>query len=131
MCLKYLVDFEVRSKIGYVIKNKHRFQSKDLYQPLFWHAFGDTLLEIGKEQEAITTAKVMCGDGTLTYQSGWHIFKNKRDAIVYGAGFDEVILKVKYREILAKGMEVVENKRGKLINRKVIVARFMTLKEEI
>ena len=134
MCLNNLEKFDVKQRIGYVIKIKEG----NVYHSLYCHApeIKTAGLKFGLEWSSKQII-IKCSNSSDTYKTGWHIFLSRKEAMAYRDlfGHGETILMVRFRKILARGTEIfylyIHNRGVKLIEAKVVISKYITLLKEI
>jgi hypothetical protein len=133
MCLNTLEKFDVKQRIGYVIKIKEG----NVYHSLYCHApqIRTAGLKFGLEWSS-KQITIICAESCDSYETGWHVFLKKKDAMAYRDVFGkgETVLMVRFRKILARGIEIfypVSNTESGLIKAKVVISKYITLLKEI
>lgn len=47
----------------------------------------------------------LLGCGNATYRTGFHVFRARRSAVAWGSNTREVVVRVRYRQVVARGTE--------------------------
>ena len=139
MCLKTIIkEYEANEITGYgyviMCKSKSKSKSKDKkYTSLFehWHLNSEHYT-LNKEYES--DGERVYSNNTKTYNAGFHIFANKKQAVktltwckkhLYWINDEFYLLKVKYKTIYYKGID------ESFKDANCLVVKYRTLLEEL
>ncbi len=116
MCLDFVdgVTQHKRKRIGYKVMDRNGSAFQGRY-------YGGQKMVIGREYTSC--GQRMIPSGPIMYKSGYHIYLSKAFAMGFVRNMGGVVVKVKFRKVVASGME--------LRDMPTIVAKHMTILEEI
>jgi len=98
MCLDELADFKVTKDYGWQV---FREEDGELFQ-----LFGcNSLVPEEKWQTDPNDYPLLTEYDRKPYRTGFHLFTNKKNALYYANPDDEVVRKVRFRKIVAKGRQ--------------------------
>jgi len=101
MCLDELADFKVMKNYGWAVFREWGGRLLQLYN----RHLRVPVLE-GKWQADPNDYPLLTDYDGKTYRTGFHLFTNKKDALRYANPYnDEVVRRVQFRNIVAKGKQ--------------------------
>lgn len=86
--------------IGYKVFAEHPLKD-GIYQPICWNC--SLHFELGKEYEDTNDITISPYLEETSYQSGFHIFEDKENAVAYSIG--DPVIEVEYNNVVAYGLE--------------------------
>jgi len=102
MCL-YSIDKKTKNwKVGYKVFKK--YGKERVKTPIYPHIY--KLNTWVKDKTKIYLRSIKDRE---KYESGFHFFKNKRDAVIYNRVSNEIVLKIKVRNLIVTGTSKINN----------------------